>query len=66
MGDTGASQATTLVGAEPAELDPEAFVPVTATTSVNPTSVAATVYDDEVAPPIGVQFWPFVSQSFHW
>jgi hypothetical protein len=33
---------------------------------VKPTSLDATVYEAEVAPPIGVQFWPFVSQSFHW
>jgi hypothetical protein len=56
IGVTGASQRTTLVGAELAELEPDAFVPVTTATSVKPTSLEATVYEDEVAPPIGVQF----------
>jgi hypothetical protein len=46
---------TTPVGAELAELEPDAFVPVTTTSSVKPTSLDATVYDPEVAPPIETQ-----------
>ena len=56
---------TTAVAEELAELDPDPFVPVTTTTSVKPTSPAATVYDEAVAPPIGAQFRPFESQSCH-
>jgi hypothetical protein len=56
---------TTAVAAELAELDPDRFVPVTTTTSVEPISLLATVYDDEVAPTIGAQFTPFELQSCH-
>jgi hypothetical protein len=64
---TGALPAggTTAVAAELAELDPDGFVPVTAMTSVEPTSPVATVYDDVVAPSIATQFRPFGSQSCH-
>jgi hypothetical protein len=47
---------TTPVAVEEAELEPDPFVPVTTTTSVKPTSLDATVYEAEVAPPIDAQF----------
>jgi hypothetical protein len=42
------------------------FVPVTTATSVKPTSLAVTVCDAEVPPPMATQFWPLESQRFHW
>ena len=57
---------TTPVGAEVAEADPTPFVPVTVTSSVEPTSDACTVYVDDVALGIGgPHFVPVESQSDH-
>jgi hypothetical protein len=46
---------TTAVAAELPELEPDAFVPVTTTRSVEPMSLLATVYDADIAPAIGTQ-----------
>ena len=51
---------TTAVGPEVAWLEPDGFVAVTVTSSVEPTSEACAVYVDEVAPEIaGPQLAPF-------
>ena len=50
-------------GTGPAE--PELLLPVTVTTIVEPTSAVTSVYVEEAAPRIGLQFAPPVSQRNH-
>ena len=45
--------------------EPEPLLPVTATTSVEPISAGASWYVDEVAPRIGLQLAPLLSQRCH-
>jgi hypothetical protein len=61
---TGAA-ATKAVWLDTAVVDPPAFVAVTATRSVNPTSPLATAYDAAVAPLRFEQAAPALSQRRH-
>jgi hypothetical protein len=56
---------TTPLGLELADPLPLAFVAVTTTSTVEPTSLAAPVYVAAVAPEMFVQFAPDESQSCH-
>jgi hypothetical protein len=49
-----------------AVVDPPAFVALTATRSVNPTSPLATAYDAAVAPLMLAHAPPALSQRRHW
>jgi hypothetical protein len=62
----GAAAAETIaVGADVEDADPSAFVAVTVTRRVRPTSAAAAVYVSAVTPAIAVQASPFESQRDH-
>jgi hypothetical protein len=56
---------TTAVGAEVASPDPSAFVAVTVTRMVCPTSADCTVYVLAVAPETATQLSPFASHRPH-
>ena len=62
---TGAP-ATTALAADDAAVEPTLLVAITTTTSVEPTSAAASVYDDCVAPTTPTQLPPTASQRCHW
>src|SRR5439155_17382817 len=57
---------TTAVGAEEAVALPAMLLAVTVTSIVLPTSVEVSVYDVDVAPPIGLQLAPLESHRCHW
>ena len=63
---TGGLPATTPVCAEVALALPPAFVPVTTTRSVPPTSPATCVYVEAVAPAMSAQAAPAALQRRHW
>ena len=62
---TGAP-ATTPLAADEAAVEPTLFVAITTTTTVEPTSAAASVYEDCVAPTTSTQLPPAESQRRHW
>ena len=66
VGATGGSTATVAVAAEMASPDPPAFVAVTTTLRVSPTSLEASTRVLPVAPLIAEQLAPDVLQSSHW
>jgi hypothetical protein len=54
------------VAFDTATAEPFLFVAVTSNRSVLPTSPVPRAYAEEVAPLIGLQPFPAVSQRFHW
>jgi aminoglycoside phosphotransferase (APT) family kinase protein len=58
--------AITAVGGDAADADPALLVPVTTTSTVEPTSELPSTYVEEVAPEIAEQCAPLASQSSHW
>jgi hypothetical protein len=57
---------TTAVGPDVAVVEPSAFVAITRTRIVLPTSTPRSVYVRSVAPEISVQPLPFWLQRSHW
>ena len=65
-GGGGGAAATMPVGLLVASVEPEAFVAVTVTRILLPTSPTPSVYCWPVLPPTEAQFAPAVSHRFHW